>query len=285
MDRFSVVVLTHNRRNELLRTLAMLRALPEQPSVYCVDNGSSDGTAAAVAADFPEVHLIRLQRNIGAAGRNIGVHATHTPYVAFCDDDTWWAPGSLAQTADVMDRFPRVAAITARVLVGPAEREDPACTRMAHSPLPNEPGLPGTVVLGCLAGACIMRRSAFLEAGGYQPRFFIGREEALLALDLVASGWTMAYMPAAVVHHHPSPARDIDARHELLLRNALWCAWLRRPWQSAARETLRLLGTAFHEPHRMRGAAAALLGVPWVLRHRRVVPPPVEYALRRVHHD
>lgn len=44
-ERISVVVITHNRRDELQRTLERLAALPEQPRVVVVDNASSDGTA------------------------------------------------------------------------------------------------------------------------------------------------------------------------------------------------------------------------------------------------
>ena len=193
--RVSVVMLTCNRREEVLCSLANLRASREHVPVHLVDNGCRDGTADAVRASFPEVHIVSLPRNVGAAGRNAGVRAAATPYVAFCDDDTWWAPGSLARAAAVLDACPRLAAVTARVLVGAEEREDDTSRRMAASPLPNELGLPGTQVLGLMAGACMMRREAYLQSGGYEPRLFIGGEELLLALDLMAAGWAMAYVP------------------------------------------------------------------------------------------
>jgi len=158
-----------------------------------------------------------------------GVQAVGAPYVAFCDDDTWWAPGSLTRAMETLERYPRLAAVTARVLVGPDEIEDPASTRMATSPLENTLGIPGTIVLGFMAGACMMRRDAFIAAGGYQPRFFIGAEEMLLAMDLMSAGWAMGYLPQIVVHHHPSSLRDVASRRRLILRNGLWCAWLRRP--------------------------------------------------------
>lgn len=283
MDRVSLVVLTYNRRREALRTLARLYALRDRPgAIYVVDNASTDGTAAAVAQYFPQARLIRLPRNMGAAGRNAGVAAAQTPYVAFCDDDSWWEHGALVRAADVLDAFPRLAAVTAQVLVGNEQRADPACLRMSRSPLQNELGVPGTAVLGCMAGACMMRRSAFMEVGGYQPRFFIGREEALLAVDLMAAGWHMAYIPSLRVYHHPSTLRDAPARRRLLLRNALWCAWLRRPWRSAVMESLHLLARAAMDPQILHGTMQALIGVPWVLRHRRVIPPRVEHALRLV---
>lgn len=285
MHHVSIIVLTHNRRHELLHTLDKLHGLEAPYAIYVVDNASTDDSAAAVLERHPDCRVIRLRRNIGAAGRNAGVAAARTPYVAFCDDDTWWAPGALARASNVMDSFPRLAALTACVLVGSEARIDPACARMARSPLPNELGVPGTAVLGCLAGACIMRRSAFMEVGGYQPRFFLGKEEALLALDLMAAGWNMAYIPSVIVHHHPSASRDATVRRRLLLRNGLWCAWLRRPWKSAAHETARLMRTAMLDPAGLRGAAEALGAMPWILRNRRVIPPRVEHALQLVQHD
>ncbi|MGB7480132.1 MAG: glycosyltransferase, partial [Burkholderiaceae bacterium] len=108
-QRISVVVLTHGRAAELARTLRQLRALPERPPLIVVDNASPDDTAAMVARDFPEAVLVRAPRNLGAAGRNLGAAAARTPYVAFCDDDPWWAPGSLAAAADLLDRHRSVA--------------------------------------------------------------------------------------------------------------------------------------------------------------------------------
>src|SRR5262245_15594133 len=99
--RVSVVIITHNRKEEVLTTLGHLSRLPERPPILLVDNGSSDGTAAAVAAHFPGVQVVPAGGNLGAAGRNLGVRRAPTPYVAFCDDDTWWEPGALARAADL----------------------------------------------------------------------------------------------------------------------------------------------------------------------------------------
>lgn len=280
MAPVAVVALTHNRRDEILRTLDRLAELPERPPVCVVDNGSRDGTAAAVARRHPHARLVRLPRNLGAAGRNAGVRAMHAEYIAFCDDDTWWAPGSLARAVRLLDGFPALAAITARVLVGPEQREDPTSAFMAASPFPAPAGLPGTGVIGFMAGACVMRRRAFLHAGGFEPRLLIGGEEALLALDLLAAGWSLAYAPELTVHHHPSSRRDSVRRRQLLLRNALWCAWLRRPLAGAWDATRRRLDEARRDPRLLRGVAEALAGLPWALSRRRVIPPALERSLR-----
>jgi GT2 family glycosyltransferase len=264
----SLVVLTYNRAPELLRTLQRSLALPEHPAVIVVDNGSRDGTAAMVRARFPQVRLISLPFNIGAAARNAGVARAQTAYVAFSDDDTAWVAESLTQAADLLDRYPRLAAVTARVLVGPEEREDPVSAEMAASPLPDA-GLPGPALLGFLAGASVFRREAFVEAGGYEPRLFLGGEETLLSYALAERGWLMMYAPQLTVHHYPSRARDGVARRRMLMRNALWVTWLRRPLSLAVRRTWALRS----QPRVLR---QALQGAIWVLRARRPLPASVE---------
>jgi GT2 family glycosyltransferase len=278
--RVAVVLITHNRREEVLRSLGHLTRLPEAPHILLVDNGSADGTAAAVAGRFPQVEVLDAGGNLGAAGRTLGVRRVAAPYVALCDDDTWWEPGSLRRAADRFDAHPRLGVLTARVLVGPEGREDPVCAELARSPLPREPGMPGPPLLGFLAGASVVRRAAFLQAGGFEPRLFVGGEEELLAADLAAAGWWLCYDAELVVHHHPSPRRDGRSRRYHLQRNALWFAWMRRPLSSALRRTLQAARAAPWDRASLGGLAAALAGLPWALSRRRVVPPAVERGLR-----
>ena len=281
-NRVTVVVLTHARDREVAKTVESLLALPEHPAIIVVDNGSRDGTSDILLRRFPSIRIIALESNIGAAARNVGIRAASTPYVALCDDDTWWAAGSLRRAADVLDGQPHVAVLTARVLVGAEEQEDPTCRRMEHSPLTAESDLPGTPILGFLAGASMIRRTAFLSVGGFEPRFFLGGEEALFAVDLAAAGWQMMYMREVIVHHYPSHYRDAGARRRLLLRNALWFTWLRRPWPSAIRQTGRLLRPALGDPHEAWGFFQAVAGLPWIIRRRRPLPAAVEAALLKL---
>ncbi len=273
--RATIVVLTHNRRMQVLSTLDCLYRLPGRWPIVVVDNGSSDGTAAAIAARFPSVMLIRAKRNLGAAARNFGVAYAQTPYVAFCDDDTQWEPGALERAVHLLDNSPSVAVVSACVQVGATRRPDPACLSMAQSPLARE-HLPGPQLLGFMAGACVMRTSAFYDVGGYWPPFFIGGEEALMALDLVERGWRIVYADDVITRHFPSLCRDSRLRERLLIRNAIWVAWMRRPLRAAWHETSVQWRAA-----RERGIAwptmvQMVLGLPRALRYRKVVSPAVE---------
>jgi GT2 family glycosyltransferase len=276
-DRISVVVATCNRRDELLRCLDELARLPERPAVVVVDNGSTDGTAAAVRARHPEVDVV-VTAPLGPAARNVGLARTRTPYVAFADDDSWWAPGSLACAADLLDRHPGLGLLTGQVLVGPERRVDPLTDLMARSPLPASPGLPGVPVMGFMACAAIVRRAAFEAAGGFHRFTRFGGEETLLAADLVSAGWELAYVDDLVAFHHPSSVRSATGRRASELWNRLLLAWLRFPAAPALAVTRDSMAAAVAARCTPLAPLVARRGGP-TLRERRVAAPEV---LRRL---
>jgi GT2 family glycosyltransferase len=280
--RVGVVVITYQRREEALAAMARLRALPERPPVVLVDNGSTDGTAAAVRARFPDVDVVALGENLGAVGRNVGVDRLDTPYVAFCDDDTWWEPGALSRAADVLDACPRVAVVNARIVVEPSGVDDPIVAELRESPVPGPDWLPGPALGSFLAGASVVRRAAFREVGGFSPRLWLGGEEELLATDLISAGWELCYRDDLVVHHRASRLRDPHLRRRVGLRNTLWFTWLRRPLAPALRRTAFLARTVPHDRVSVLGAWDALRGVPWLLANRRPRPGEVERRLSRL---
>lgn len=275
-ERVAVVIITRNRCCELRRTLERLKTVSEAPQVVVVDNASTDGTVEMVRSEFPAVTLLTPGENLGAVGRNVGVDAVTTPYVAFCDDDTWYDDGALRRAADLLDEHRSLALVTAKIVVEPKGRIDPICEEMEASPLPRPPGLPGSPLLSFLAGVSIVRRSAFLAAGGFSERLWLGGEEELLACDLIRDGWHLAYVDDIVAHHQPSTSRDWHLRRRHGIRNTLWFTWLRRPVPAALRRTLLMVRNVPKDRVSLMGFVDAMAGLPWVIRERRVVPPEME---------
>lgn len=266
----TVVIATRDRRDRVVDTVGRLLALPDRPPVIVVDDASTDGTADAVRALDGDVRVVALADSHGPAPRTVGAREARTPFVAFSDDDSWWAPGALDLAADCFATHPRLALLAARILVGADERLDPTSAVMARSPLPADPDLPGPSVLGFLACGAIVRRDAFLAVGGFHPRFGIGGEEQLLAIDLAAAGGGLAYVGDVVAHHVPEAASWSPERSTTISRNDLWTTWMRRSLPVAARAT-REAGS--------RQVSAAALGLPWILRERRPVPDELERRL------
>jgi len=266
-SRVTVVVMSRNRRDELLTSLARHRA-----PVILVDNGSTDGSPDAVRAAHPHVRVVEAGRNLGAAARTLGARRARTPYVAFADDDSWWAPGSLRAGADLLDAHPGLGGVAARILIGPDERPDAVCDLLATSPLPAE-GLPGPRVLGFVACATMLRREAFLAVGGFDEIVRFPGEEDRVAWDLAAAGYPIAYATDLVVHHHPSPSRhSAHDRHRAVVRSGMLTAAMRLPARRAAgfaRAQWRAGGPA------RAGIRAAARDLPRALTRRRTLPRPV----------
>jgi GT2 family glycosyltransferase len=270
-----VVVASRNRRDDLLASLPRHEA-----PVVLVDNASTDDTVAAVRDAHPEVTVLTLDRNVGARARTVGVERAGTEFVAFADDDSWWAPGDLGRAVDLLRAHPRCALVNARILIGPEERPDPICAEMAASPLPATVDLPGPAILGFVACAAIVRTEAFAEVGGFDDVVRFPGEEERLALDLAAADWQLAYVEDVVAHHHPSQTRGPTLRRQALeRRNELLTAVMRRPWPIVGAMLRDLLRAG---PAGRRGALGALRRLPAALARRRTLPAPVEAARRRL---
>jgi GT2 family glycosyltransferase len=270
-----IVVASRNRRDDLLASLPRHEA-----PVILVDNASTDGTVEAVRSAYPEVTVLPQARNLGAEGRTLGVSRAGTPFVAFADDDSWWAPGDLARAVEIMRAHPRLAVLNARIVVGPEERLDGLCAELAASPLGTPPDLPGPSLLGFIACGALVRTEAFRAVGGFDPVVRFPGEEERVALDLAAAGWGIAYVDAVTVHHHPSPARHSpDRRQAAVWRSRLLTAVMRLPAADLARTVRAALAAGAPGRAGIRGAVPDLAAA---LRRRRVVPPRVLADLRRL---
>ncbi|WP_447008390.1 glycosyltransferase family 2 protein [Saccharothrix isguenensis] len=273
--RTTVVIATRDRVDDLTRTLTRLVAL--DVPVIVVDNGSTDDTVDRVRQHFDRVEVLALGRNEGALARNHGVRRATTPYVAFSDDDSWWAPDALRCAEELFDRHPRLGLIAARTIVEPYGRLDPVCEEMARSALGREADLPGPSVLGFVCCGAVVRRSAFLQVGGFHPVLFWPGEERLFSWDMAAAGWACCYVDDVVAHHQPSSFRPPSAwRRRVEMRNELLTTWLRRPIGVALGQTFALAGRAFGDRDAGPALAAALRRLPAAIRHRHTLPAEVE---------
>ena len=191
--------------------------------IIAVDNASTDGSAEMVRRDFPDVRLVRLPDNRGAAGRNAGVAAAKGDFVVTLDNDVLFTtPDDVERVVTVFERHPG-AAVVNFMIVGPDGRlsrrdwchpRDP--DRWAETEFPTSYVLEG-------ASAC--RREAFLAAGGYWPPFFIGHEGLDLALRLMNAGHDLVYTPEIRVRHLVEPSVRPSSRiYYTFTRNALWVA-------------------------------------------------------------
>lgn len=114
-----VVVLSWNTKDDLRVCLTALRAGRGglDVEVVCIDNASSDGSADMVAAEFPEVRLVRNAENVGyARGVNQGIALARGARILLLGSDTEVFPDALPRLVAFLDARPDVGAVAPRLV-------------------------------------------------------------------------------------------------------------------------------------------------------------------------
>src|SRR3970282_723804 len=89
----AIIVLNHNGKEDVLECLESIYSQDyKEYEVFVVDNASTDDSVKAIITEYPSVHLIKNESNLGAGpGRNAGWHFVEKKfdykYLLFLDDD------------------------------------------------------------------------------------------------------------------------------------------------------------------------------------------------------
>ena len=237
----SIVIVSWNVRDLLRACLCSLPAAagPDLPvEVVIVDNGSTDGSAEMVRAEFPAVRLLAERQNHGyARGNNLGITASRGRLVLLLNCDTEMRPGSLAALIAYLDAHPAVGLVGPRLLNtdGSPQSSRRRFPTLATGLVESTPLQPFAAWLPALrryyvldrsddteqevdwvTGACMLvRREALTAVGGFDPGYFMYSEELDLCRRIRQAGWRVAYLPTAVVVHHGGQSSDqnIPERH------------------------------------------------------------------------
>ena len=220
----SIAILNYQRRDALRRALEAARAQRDAVlDIIAVDNASTDGSAEMVRDEFPDVRLVQLPDNIGAAARNAGVAAAKGDVVFTLDNDVLFStPDDIGRALAVFERHPRAAVVNFMIVdaSGRLSRRDWCHPRDADRWAEHE-----FATDYVLEGASVCRREAFLAAGGYWPPLFIGHEGWDLAFRLIDAGHDLVYTPDVRVQHMVDPSVRPSSRiYYQFTRNAVWVA-------------------------------------------------------------
>ncbi|MDX2146143.1 MAG: glycosyltransferase [Planctomycetota bacterium] len=228
LPSLSVVVLSFNRREALRRTLRELEALARQWRAWgsdfqlvVADNDSTDASPAMVAEEFPDAELLVLPHNLGVDGFNRGAERARHEFILICDDDSWPDPESLRAAAERAQSPGADGRAVGGVML---HRRHPRTNR--HEWPGDDHALRGPQHLwpdmGCLN---LVRRDAWMRVGGYEPGYFLYRNDTDLALKLLAAGYDVMFDPAWFGwHDSPFVARKSLRWLHLSTRNWLWMA-------------------------------------------------------------
>lgn len=221
----SVIVIAYDVLDELRACLPNVRekSAPLDVEIILVDNGSTDGTAEAIAREMPWVEIIALPTNEGLPARNHGLRRARGRYRMFIDSDALLTDGALQTMIDRLERLPRVGLVGPRLVYPSGELQlSPRRFPPFFLPVLRLPGLRGffegrpTIARHLLAGephehrrraeyvlgACqVFRADAQADAGEIDERIWFGHDDADWCFKVRRAGWDVLYEPDAVVIH------------------------------------------------------------------------------------
>lgn len=294
----SVVIPSWNGRELLSVVLPSLSAQTLTPlEVIVVDNGSSDGSVEWLRSEWAEVVVLVLAENVGfAAGVNRGIERARGDYVALVNNDVELHPDCLRELVAALERDPGAASAASKML-GYVDRGiiDAAGDTLRWSGIALQRGRgeidrgqynsPERVFSAC-GGAALYRRAAFGEVGLFDEAFFAYLEDVDWGFRAQLAGFGCAYVPEAVAYHMGSASTRREGRpdsffYALPRRNDIWMVLKNYPGSALARYALVLfanqalglvvaLRDGMAGPH-LRALAAAVPGLPRVLRQRRAI--------------
>lgn len=230
MAKVSVIIVNYNGQH-LLGVLFESLAHQTRPAdeIIMVDNASSDGSAEFVRESFPWVKVIVLPTNTGfAEGNNAGAAYAQGEYIALLNSDTVVDERWLAELVQVLDGDERIGATVAKICL------DASHTKIAQAGaefnnLGNiwgrgsnqlDQGQFDTVreVPALTACSVILRRKALEGEPLFDRSFFMYHEELDLSLRLRGRGYSIVYVPTAIVYHKLMQSVKQASRQPLLFQ-------------------------------------------------------------------
>jgi GT2 family glycosyltransferase len=201
------VVLTRgDRPTALAAAVASLRISSTTGSIVVLLNGPDDDATVELDGHADRVVVVESPENLGVpGGRDLGLRSTRAPLVGFLDDDARLvSPDSLGRVVQRFATDSSLGAMSLRLV------DEDGNTSRRHVPRRGAAGADRSgPVATFLGGASIVRRSAYLEAGGYWTDLVYGHEELDLAWRLIGHHYSIRYEAEISVYH---PRTDIS-RH------------------------------------------------------------------------
>ncbi len=233
-DRVSAVVVAYGPEEWLERSVrALLDSTGVLVDVVLVDNDGGSGPIVDELARLDRVQLIRPGTNVGfASGCNIGAAANDLPFVALVNPDAVVAPDALAELVAVARR-PEVGIATASVRLADHPDRLNSAGNIVHflglswSGYFDEPAAdhPDQREVTSASGAGLLcRREVWDALGGFADEFFAYCEDADLSLRAWLRGWSVVYVPTALVTHRYEFSRN-PVKYRLLERNRVIMTW------------------------------------------------------------
>ena len=241
--KVTIVIPNYNGKHFMEPSLSSLsKQTYKNFHILVVDNASSDGSIEYMEENYPDIELIKLQKNYGfSKAVNIGIQHSRTPYVILLNNDTTVDTRYVEEMVKAIEKSPKIFSVSSKMI------------QMYHPELIDSAGdlytlLGWGVCRGCgrpvsnytkydeiftaCAGAAIYRRSVFDEIGYFDENHFAYLEDIDIGYRARIYGYYNMYCPTALVYHvgsGTSGSKYNSFKVKLAARNNLYLNYKNMP--------------------------------------------------------
>ena len=217
--KVAVVILNYNGASMLGRFLPSVIKYSPRAEIVVADNASTDDSIAVLAAGFPSVRVVQLDRNYGFAdGYNKALEQVDAEYYLLLNSDVEVTEGWLAPMLSFMENNPKAVACQPKILAYNNKTHFeyagaaggfidcygyPYCRGRMFDTVEEDKGQYDDFcrIFWATGAAMMVRSAAFHDAGGFDGRFFAHMEEVDLCWRMLARGGEIYVVPGSKVYH------------------------------------------------------------------------------------
>ena len=234
----SIITINYNGLKDTCELIDTLPLEDESIEVIVVDNASKEDEATQIEQRYPQVKVIRSEKNLGfAGGNNLGIHAAQGKYLFFINNDTLLShqPSAISHLINRLESSPKIGAVCPKIKFswGNNPIQFAGYTPLSKITLRNRS-------IGCgeqdngqyntahptpyAHGAAMMVKREVIEKAGMMPEcYFLYYEELDWSMMIRRAGYDICYEPACTIYHKESQTtgQNSPLRTYYITRNRL----------------------------------------------------------------
>lgn len=279
----SIITINYNGVKD---TCELIETLPLEDSsleVIVVDNASQNDEATLIEQRFPQITVIRSDRNLGfAGGNNLGIKASHGKYLFFVNNDTVFKAFNVKPLIDRLESSEKAGMVCPKIRFA---WDDNPIQFAGYTPLSPITMRNRSIGFGkadhgqydiahttpYAHGAAMMVKREVIEKAGFMPDcYFLYYEELDWSMMIRRAGYDIWYEPSCTIYHKESQAtgQNSPLKTYYITRNRLLFNQRNRRLPLRLLTTLYLIGIVatkdilkYYIQHRPDLASATMKGV------------------------
>lgn len=224
-SQVSIIIPNWNGKELLRECLDSLEKQTDKDfEIIVVDNGSKDYSIEYLTNNYPEITIVKLDKNYGfAKAINEGVKKSKAKYVVFLNNDTIVDKDWVKNLVEMAERYPEVISINSKLLnfydrkkidgLGIEVNEVGQATSIGWEQINKGNFEEPFYIFGATGGAALFKRQEFVELGMFDENFFMYSEEVDFAFRAQFSGFKSLFCPLALVYHKHKASASKKPQH------------------------------------------------------------------------